>query len=213
MCKLRSGQMTSKEASGKSRIQTEKRKLILDAALEEFSVSGLPGATLDKIATGAGLSKPNVLYYFASKEAIYTALLDGLLEIWIDPLRRLDPDGEPVDEILAYVRRKLALSRDYPRESRLFANEVIQGAPLIGATLSGDLKDLVDEKAAVIEGWAAAGRIAPVDARHLIFSVWSLTQHYADFEVQVRAVLGKDDPYAGALAHLELMFARTITPR
>ncbi len=203
--------MTSKEASNKSRIQTEKRKLILDAALEEFSVSGLPGATLDKIAKGAGLSKPNLLYYFAGKEAIYTALLEGLLEIWLDPLRQLDPSGEPVDEILAYVRRKLDLSRDYPRESRLFANEVIQGAPLIGATLSGALKNLVDEKAAVIEGWIAEGRIAQVDARHLIFSVWSLTQHYADFEVQVRAVLGQDDPYRGALLHLETMFARTLT--
>ncbi len=207
--------MTRKEADtgGRSRIQTEKRGLILDAALEVFSQYGLKGATLDMIAAAAGLSKPNVLYYFAGKEAIYTALLEGLLEVWLDPMRQIDPTGDPVGEILAYVRRKLDLSRDYPRESRLFANEVIQGAPLMLETLEGELRALVDDLAAVIRGWSEAGRIAPVDPRHLIFSVWALTQHYADFDVQVRAVLGSEDPYAGAARHLDEMFRRMLEPR
>lgn len=211
-------QMTRKEAEaaatgGRSRIQTEKRGQILDAALEVFSQYGLKGATLDLIAGEAGLSKPNVLYYFAGKEAIYTALLEGQLEVWLDPMRQIDPAGEPVDEILAYVRRKLDLSRDYPRESRLFANEVIQGAPLMLATLEGELRALVDETAAVIRGWAEAGRIAPVDPHHLVFSIWALTQHYADFDVQVRAVLGETDPFAGAAGHLDEMFRRMLQPR
>ena len=38
-------------------------------------------------------------------------------------------EGDPVAEILNYVRRKLEMSRDFPRESRLFANEMLQGAP------------------------------------------------------------------------------------
>ncbi len=181
-----------------TRIQQRNRMAILDAGLVVFSQFGFRGSTLDQIAEAAGLSKPNLLYYFPSKEAIHTALLERLLENWLDPLKALDGEGDPVEEIMGYARRKLAMSRDYPRESRLFANEILQGAPRVKAILHTDLKDMVDEKAVIIKGWADAGLIADVDPHHLIFSIWALTQHYADFDVQVRAVLGTDDPFSGA---------------
>ena len=196
----------------RTRIQTRNREAILAAGLTVFSAQGFRGATLDQIAAEAGLSKPNLLYYFPSKDAIYTALLEGLLDTWLDPLRELDETGDGMEELLGYVRRKLALSRDFPRESRLFANEILQGAPQIGPLLAGELKALVDAKAEVIAGWARAGAIAPVDPHHLIFSIWALTQHYADFDVQVRAVLGGADPYPGAEAHLETSFTRLLRP-
>ncbi|MBV6638199.1 MAG: TetR family transcriptional regulator C-terminal domain-containing protein [Mameliella sp.] len=211
--------MIGKSASGQSgkaapqtRIQRAKREAILEAGLTVFSEAGFRGATLDRIASEAGLSKPNLLYYYPSKEAIYEALLRGLLETWLDPLQAIDPKGEPVEELLGYVRRKLQMSRDFPRQSRLFANEIVQGAPRIMPVLEGELRGMVDRLAMVIEGWIAEGRLAPVDPRHLMFSVWSLTQHYADFDVQVRAVLNADDPYPGAETHLELLFRRLLTP-
>lgn len=199
------------DSSGpRTRIQRRNRKAILDAALQVFSAQGFRGATLDQIAAEAGLSKPNLLYYFASKEAIHAELLSGLLDIWLAPLREIDPEGAPKDEILRYVRRKLDMSREMPRESRLFANEMLQGAPRIADALPG-LKALVDDKVAVIRGWTEAGRLAPVDPHHLIFAIWALTQHYADFEVQVRAVLGPGhDPYDEAGAFLELVFGRLL---
>ncbi|MGR3805465.1 TetR family transcriptional regulator C-terminal domain-containing protein [Marinibacterium profundimaris] len=195
-----------------TRIQKKNRAAIMDAALEVFSAQGFRGATVDEIASLSGLSKPNLLYYFASKEAIYLALLERQLDTWLAPLHDLDPDGEPLEQLLGYVRRKLEMSRDFPRESRLFAHEIIQGAPRIGPVLSRDLKALVDEKAAVIRGWIAAGRIAPVHPHHLIFSIWSLTQHYADFDVQVRAVLGQEDPFEAAPDYLDTLFTRLLTP-
>ena len=204
---------TGRDGKAPTRIQQRNRDAILDAGLDAFAQAGYRAATLDQIAAGAGLSKPNLLYYFPSKEAIYEALLARLLETWLDPLRALDPAGEPKAELLAYVERKLALSRDYPRESRLFANEILAGAPQIGNVLSGDLKRLVDERAAVIAGWSAAGRIAAVDPYHLIFSIWALTQHYADFEVQVRAVLGGGDPFPGAGRFLAGLYDGLLTPR
>ena len=196
----------------KTRIQQRNHAAILSAGLDVFSRFGFRGSTLDQIAEAAGLSKPNLLYYFPSKEAIHTALLEQLLDTWLDPLKALDPKGEPIAEILAYMRRKLALSRDFPRESRLFANEILQGAPHIGDHLRGELRTLVDEKAAILRHWQAEGRIAPVDPHHLIFSIWAQTQHYADFDVQVRAVLGDADPLAGAAAHLDMTFRRILTP-
>lgn len=197
----------------RTRIQKKNRGVILDAALDVFSRTGFRGATLDAIARKAGLSKPNLLYYFPSKDAIHIALLSQMMDIWLAPLRTLDPDGDPTSELLSYVERKLQMSRDYPRESRLFANEIVQGAPRMQASLGSDLKDLVDEKAAVIAGWSAEGKIARIDPHHLIFSIWALTQHYADFDVQVRAVLGDGrEPLDEAAGYLDTLFRRLLAP-
>lgn len=199
---------------GQTRIQRNKIAIITEAALDVFSTYGYRGATVDQIAKAAELSKPNLLYYFSSKEAIHSHLLTGLLDVWLDPLRAIDPDGDPLEEILTYVRRKLAMSRDMPRESRLFANEILQGAPRTKDTLSTDLKPLVDEKAALIAGWMAAGELREADPHHMIFSIWSLTQHYADFEVQVDAVLGPKvpDPFPAAEDYLITLFTRLLKP-
>jgi len=195
-----------------TRIQLKNREAILEAALDVFSTHGFRGATVDRIAQAAALSKPNLLYYFSTKERIYTALLEGLLETWLAPLHAVDPDGAPIEELLAYVHRKLEMSRTHPRESRLFANEIIQGAPRIQDALSGELKTLVDEKAALIQRWVDAGTIAPVHPYHLIFSIWSLTQHYADFDVQIRAVMGDVDPLESASPFIDVLYRRLLTP-
>ena len=195
-----------------SRIQLRNRKRILEAALEVFSTHGYRGATLDLIAAEAGLSKPNILYYFEGKEEIHVTLLNQLLDAWLAPLRAIDPEGEPLEEVMGYVRRKLSMSRDMPRESRLFANEILQGAPRMGPHLETVLKPLVDQTSVVIEGWTRQGKLAPVDPRHLLFSIWATTQHYADFEAQVGVLMGEADAHAGAVAHLEALFRRLLTP-
>ena len=179
----------SAKTKKRTRIQQENELKILDSALEVFSQHGFRGATVDQIAEMSDMSKPNLLYYFNSKEAIIRILIDQLLDKWLDPLRKINPDGEPLSEIQSYMRRKLEMSRDFPRESRLFANEILQGAPRVQDELK-DLKKLVDEKAAVITSWIKIGKLAKCDPYHLIFSIWATTQHYADFDVQVKAVLG-----------------------
>lgn len=194
-----------------TRIQKKNRAAILEAALEVFSANGYRGATVDQIAAAAGLSKPNLLYYFPSKDVIFKELMSGLLDTWLDPLRELDANGDPMQEIQSYVARKLQMSREFPRESRLFANEIVQGAPRMLETLSSDLKVLVDEKTAVLQEWIDKGQIAPVHPLHLLFSIWSLTQHYADFDVQVRVLMGDEDPFDAAPQHLETMFRKFLS--
>jgi TetR/AcrR family transcriptional regulator len=177
-----------------TRIQTRNRRAILEAALDVFSTYGFRGATIDAIAERAGMSKPNLLYYFPGKVAIYRAVLEDTLEEWLRPLAELDPKGDPIAEIGRYIDAKLVMSRRRPEASRLFANEILHGAPAIGDFLRGPLKTLVDDKAAVISRWIAARRLAAVDPHHLIMMIWAVTQHYADFDIQVRAVLGGAHP-------------------
>lgn len=196
-----------------SRKRTETTERILQAALDVFSQYGFRGSTLDQISAVSGISKPNLLYYFESKEAMHRALLTRLLDTWLDPLKSMNPDGEPLEEITNYVRLKLHMARDYPRESRLFANEIINGAPVIRSVLAGELRDLVNDKAALMERWVSEGKIAEVDPRHLIFSIWATTQHYADFSAQIRLVLDRsDDTFDDAAVHLDALFRKMLAP-
>lgn len=196
-----------------SRIQLRNRKLILDAALDVFSQFGYRGATLDQIAKEAGLSKPNILYYFDGKEAIHLALLNKLMETWLDPLDELDPDGDPLEEVMSYIHRKVQMSREFPRESRLFANEILQGAPRMKPHLESGLKPLVDQKTDVLLDWMKAGKLATVDPRHLLYSIWATTQHYADFEVQIDVLRpDEEDPIDGADVYLDTLFRKLLAP-
>lgn len=199
-----------------TRIQVRNQERILDAALSIFAASGFRGATVDELAKASGMTKPNLLYYFRSKKALYVAVLELVLERWLEPLEQLDPDGDPAEQILAYMRAKLAMSKERPEDSRLYANEILNGAPMLGTVLQGHLKELVEQKAVVIRHWCDAGQLNPVDPYHLIFFIWATTQHYADFEVQVSALLGegnRDKTYDDAATTLETVMMQGLLPR
>ena len=189
-----------------TRIQARNKELILDAALDIFSAFGFRGATVDQIAAKSEMSKPNLLYYFRRKEDIYVALLEHTLSDWLKPLAELNPSGDPLTELSRYISAKMEMSEANPKASRLFANEILHGAPMIEKFLKGPLRQLVNEKAHVIRSWIAAGKLAPVDPYHLIFAIWAVTQHYADFSVQVDAVLGRrEDIRTAQKAVLEIL--------
>ncbi len=200
-----------------TRIQLKNQQKILDAALEVFSTYGYRGSTIDQIATAAEMSKSSVFYYFGSKTEIYVVLLTKTLDGWLEPLTQLNPEGDPAEEIWAYVERKLEMSRNNPKSSRLFANEILHGAPNIMNILQGELKSLVDEKCSVIQNWIDEGKLAKVSPYHLIFMIWAATQHYADFEVQVDAlIIGCDDRdtcYNEAAHTLKTVFLNGLLPR
>ena len=154
-----------------SRIQRLNRATILEAALDVFSSYCFRGAKLDLIAKKAGLSKPSILYYFDVKESIHVVLVRQVLDTWLTPLRELDPQGELIKELMRYIRRKLQMSREYPRESRLFANEIVQGTPRIEGFLRVELREFVDEKAKTIDKWMQVGKLRKLDSHHLLFSI------------------------------------------
>jgi TetR/AcrR family transcriptional regulator len=174
-----------------SRIKVSRKKLVLDCALSVFATYGFHGATIDQIASMADLSKPNVLYYFESKEHIYKALLERTLEGWLNPFIAIDPFGDPMTELKNYVAAKIDMSFNDPLQSRLFAMEVMNGAPQMLPSIKTSLRNIVDEKARVFQAWMDQGKLKQVDPHHLIFSIWSVTQHYADFAIQIEAILDK----------------------
>ena len=181
-------------AAHKGRIRQAQEAVILRAAERMFARRGFSGTSVADIAAEAGLPKSTVHYYFGTKEALHGAVLDDILALWLEGTEAIQPSADPRTALGHYVRHKMRLSAERPDASRVFANELLHGAPLIGPVLQRNLRALVREKAAVVDGWIAAGRMAPLDSTHLFFSLWALTQTYADFEVQVAAVLGTHTP-------------------
>lgn len=179
----------------------ERKAAILHAALQQFSIHGMSGTTMEQIANAADLSKTNVFYYFQSKEDIYDVILRDLLELWLQPLRDISAEGDVFTMLGDYIAQKLVFSRDHPEASRLFCLEMVRGAPLLGPKLGQELRPLMAEKVAVVRGWIDRGLMAAIDPNNLFFAIWATTQHYADFAVQVHAVTGQglDDP--AYLAH------------
>jgi len=164
---------------------------ILAATEPVFSKHGFEGATMTQLAAASGLPKANLHYYFGTKRKLYQAVLEGILALWLeDAAEWIVPERHPAEGLEGYVRAKMAHSRLRPHASRIFAGELLRGAPHIMMYLGIELRNRDTELASVIEGWSARGLMDPVNPVHLLFNIWAMTQTYADFDVQIRAVLG-----------------------
>jgi TetR/AcrR family transcriptional regulator len=174
---------------GAKRVINEAR--ILAAAEEIFAEAGYAAASMAAIAERAGLPKANLHYYFGTKEQLYRRLLDSIADGWQETMDLFFVATDPAEAFRLYIVDKIEFSRLRPRASKIFANEMLHGAPYFLATTQGRVRERFERHCAVIDGWVRQGKIAPVDPHHLFFMLWALTQHYADFDVQVSALLGK----------------------
>ncbi|MGB3597400.1 MAG: TetR/AcrR family transcriptional regulator [Pseudomonas neustonica] len=173
------------------RIRERNHELILAAAEQEFALHGFRGATIQNIAERAELPKSNVLYYFSNKKKIYAAMFDDILSRWNTLFSSVQPEDDPAEALAAFIRTKMETSRTHPLASRLFAMEIIQVAPYLMPHLRTNMRDWVRGRAGVLQQWIDEGRMAAVDPVQLIFLIWSSTQHYADFQVQILMVENK----------------------
>ncbi len=165
---------------------------ILAEAVRVFAESGYEGASIATVAENAGLSKQNLMYYFPTKQALYERVLDGVLDDWLERMDSLaNPEQDPRDVLRAYVQAKLRFSREQPWASRVYAMEVISGAQLYGSQIQKRVVPLLRKDIEVFERWIGEGKIAQVNATHLLFAIWAMTQSYADFSTQMALVLNR----------------------
>lgn len=169
-------------------IRQQNERLILDAAEKVFAEAGFGGATMQLIADMAGLPKANLHYYFPTKEALYRRVVQNIFEIWLDAASSFDDAAGPIEGIGAYVQAKMDISRRHPHGSKVWAAEVMHGAPVIQDYLETTLRDWTEGRIAVIQRWIDQGQMATIDPRHLLYLLWATTQHYADFGHQIETL-------------------------
>jgi TetR/AcrR family transcriptional regulator len=179
---------SGKAATRRTDIRRENERLILTAAEKVFAEAGYGGATMQLIADMAGLPKANLHYYFATKEDLYRRVVQEIFEIWLNAAASFDAASTPAEGIGAYIEAKMDISRRHPHGSKVWAAEVMQGAPVIQDYLETTLRDWTENRAGVIQAWIDAGQMAPVNPRHLLYMLWAMTQHYADFGHQIETL-------------------------
>lgn len=207
-------QVSRVRAARRTDIRRENERLILDAAERVFAEAGFGGATMQLIADVAGLPKANLHYYFPTKEALYRRVVQDIFEIWLNAAACLDDAPGPIEGIGGYIDAKMEISRRHPNGSKVWASEVMHGAPVIQDYLETTLRDWTEGRIQVIRRWIAEGRMAPVDPRHLLYMLWATTQHYADFGHQIQTLNGgapyDDRHWAEAKATVKELILRGI---
>ena len=171
-------------------IRQQNETLILQAAEKVFAEAGFGGATMQLIADMAGLPKANLHYYFPTKEALYRQVVQNIFEIWLQAAGSMDRAPGPVEGIGAYIDAKMEISRRHPDGSKVWASEVMHGAPVIQDYLETTLRDWTTGRATLIQRWIDEGKMAAVNPEHLLYMLWATTQHYADFGHQIETLNG-----------------------
>lgn len=179
-----------KESTGQ--IRKKNVALILNAAKKEFVTHGFKGASIKRIAERADIPRANIHYYFANKTELYQQLLNEIIVSWNTSFDTLSIDDDPKTILTAYIHEKIMHAKHDPDGSKIFASEVIHGAPILKDYLHTGFKQWLDKKVTVIEAWIKRGQIDAIDPHHLLFLIWSSTQHYADFNLQILAGYGKE---------------------
>ncbi|WP_028303547.1 TetR/AcrR family transcriptional regulator [Oceanospirillum maris] len=165
---------------------------ILRSAEIIFAEKGFSGASMERIAERANISKQNLIYYFANKDLLYKRVLQETLGAWIDKLQLLElSEADPETSIRHYVKAKMQLSRDYPYGSKVFAHEIIGGAPVLRPYLVSDLKPQFERDIKVVNSWINKGFINKIDPAYFFFMIWATTQSYADFSTQMEILMGQ----------------------
>ena len=177
----------------------ETERLILDAAEVVFAERGFGGATMQAIADASGLPKANLHYYFASKERLYRRVVERIFLIWLEAADSFETSASPEVALRRYITRKMQLSRQHRHGSKVWANEVMHGAPIIQDYLESTLARWTDTRIALIQRWIDEGRVRPHDPRWLLYMIWATTQHYADFAHQIETL--NNGPLADAQWH------------
>ncbi len=179
-------QRTVRNIAGRAGLE----EAILRAAEIEFADKGFEGATTSAIAARAGLPKANLHYYFSTKTVLYRRVVEGVLSIWLDAAEVFDSAGSAEDALTRYIGAKMDLARDRPLGSRIFAREVIRGAPVIQDFLETTLAEWVESRSTIVRGWIATGELRSLDPKVLFYTIWATTQHYADFATQIATLNG-----------------------
>jgi TetR/AcrR family transcriptional regulator len=191
-----------------------KQELILLEAERQFARFGFEGVSLDGIAAELGISRQNMLYYFSSKDELYGAVLDAVMESWLGSMDVMARKSDPEAAISSYISAKLCFSRDRPSGSAVFTREIMAGAPRYADKLAERVIPKLRADVRAFEGWARQGLIERVNFTHLMFVIWSATQAYADLAPQFALLIGKprldDGDFAAAHALITHLVMRSL---
>lgn len=167
-----------------TRIRERNRALILSAASEQFAQKGFSAAKTADIAAQAGVPKPSVYYYFKNKQALYTDVLESVIEPMLQAGEHFHKEGVPSQVLSRFIRAKVQLAQELPSASKVLAGEIMHGAHRLRPEQRDRLHRQELYNIACLTTWIDRGLIAPIEPRHLLFTIYAASQNYVDINWQ-----------------------------
>jgi len=163
---------------------------ILVAAMDAFGSRGYDGTSLDDLASDLGIRKQTILYWYPSKEALLTAVVDRSAdEVTRRLVAALEGAGDGFGRVEAMVRAMFRLAARHP--SMLgFLREVTRLGPPASSRLLARLEPLIDQASGYLEAEMDAGRMRRHDPRLLLLAAYSMVTGMAT-EVDVLRAFGE----------------------
>jgi TetR/AcrR family transcriptional regulator len=175
-----------------TKIREKKKQVILAAACAEFANKGYAGTKIADIASKIGLPKANIYYYFINKEQLYRCVLDSFIQPLLMATQPFDQYDNPADALTDYIRLKIEISKNHPNASKVFANEILHGAPHLPVDIIAKLTAQTSSAKEKLQHWIDIGLMDNVNPLHLLFTLWASTQTYADFNWQINLHLDNE---------------------
>jgi len=194
----------------RSTIRVGNERAILAAAESVFAEQGFGGATIAEIAARAGVPKPNVHYYFPTKAKLYRAVIERVLTAWLDAASSFDTSDDPAEALTAYIEAKMDLAREMPLSSRIWASEIMRGAPFIQDFLDTTLTPWVRSREAVVRRWIDEGKLKPLEPKFLFYMIWATTQHYANAAHEIATLESGQPPDDATFERAKKQIVATI---
>ena len=175
-----------------SRLPREQRhQELVREALRAFGARGYDGTTLEAVAEAAGIRKQTLLYYFPTKEDLFDACVDALIDGLERSLRRvLGGPEEGLDRVESVIRTLFRLAEHWP-EFPLFMREAARRSPQVVQRIADALEPFRKAALAFLERGMGAGEFRRQDPGLLLFTLYTAVVGSLAEAGVLRAVAGE----------------------
>jgi AcrR family transcriptional regulator len=177
------------------------KEAILEVARRRFAEHGYAGTTLTEIAEAVGIRRPSLLHHFASKEALYQAVVLDSFRDWLDLVdAAIDEPLPGWPQVERVLRAAFEFFEEHAEFVRLMRWEALEGGSFLQDELTTLLKPLFDRGAAFLENEMDAGRLRRYDARQLLLTGYGAVLSYLSDAPLMTGLLETDPLSPDALA-------------
>jgi len=156
---VESGRRPAKERDGSST-----REALVSAANDLFAERGFDGATVEAIATRAGVNKAMVSYHFAGKRGLYASIFERDLGSIEERVKEIGESARPADDKLRqFVSAFGSMHLAHPRWSSIMLREILSGGRNVDDRFLAVLGRIFGSLQAIVAQGVAEGTFREVD--------------------------------------------------
>jgi TetR/AcrR family transcriptional regulator len=155
---------------------------ILDVATRLFAERGYEGASMNDVAEHVGMRKASLFYHFATKDALYEAVVDRLIASLQEPLEAIYASSGPFpDRLDALTRMLVDTLGSRPYAARLLLRETMDWGPVMRGKLAERILLVLEAASAWLRAGQQEGAFVEGDPRHMVLT--AIGMHLLPFAI------------------------------